>query len=126
MCSSLLSGPLVVLDGPDNRASEVWQRYRQWKPLLAEIGIEIASIRVDKRDAWTLGLNPAGTLQGTEVLLGIDDHERRIQRLIRSYPILNRGSENLLVMDMRYPNGFAVTHGSKINEDDVALNEVDQ
>ena len=117
---------LVILDGPDNRAREVWHRYQQWKPLLLEIGVEIESVSVDKRNSWTLGLKPNGALESTEVLLGIDDHDRRIERLIKSYPVLNSGGENLLVMDMRYPNGIAVTHGSKINEDDVALNEVDQ
>ena len=117
---------LVSLHGPDGRAREVWRRYGEWVSRLADIGLEIDSIRVDDRFSWTLTVRPVGSVQTTRIFLGIDDHDRRMQRLVGSYPELKQRTGALRTMDLRYPNGIAITQDNDMKEDEVALNEVDQ
>jgi len=129
---------LVSLHGPDGRAREVWRRYGEWVPRLADIGLEVDSIRVDDRFSWTLVVKPVGSVQTTRIFLGIDEHDRRLQRLVGSYPELKQRTGALRTMDLRYPNGIAITEGddqgddqnknqdNEMKEDEVALNEVDQ
>ncbi len=125
---------LVSLHGPDGRALEVWRRYGEWVSRLGDIGLELDSIQVDDRFSWTLAVKPAGSVQTTRIFLGIDDHDRRMQRLVGSYPELKQRTGALRTMDLRYPNGIAITQdneqdknqGDDMKEDEVALNEVDQ
>lgn len=125
---------LVSLHGPDGRAGEVWRRYGEWVSRLDDIGLEVESIRVDDRFSWTLTVKPVGSVQTTRIFLGIDDHDRRMQRLLGSYPELKQRTGALRTVDLRYPNGIAITQGddqhknqdNDMKEDEVALNEVDQ
>lgn len=117
---------LVVLHGPKSSAKEVWQRYNEWAPMLRKAGLEVTSIEVDDRFAWTLLARPEGGSHTSEVLLGTDDHDRRLQRLINSYSGLQKQTGIVLTMDLRYPNGMAITQSNGDKGDEVALNEVVQ
>ena len=103
------AGSLVSLHGPDSRAPEVWRRYGEWVSRLGDIGLEVDSIQVDDRFSWTLTVKAEGSVQMIRILLGIDDHDRRIQRLVGSYPELKQREGALLTVDLRYPNGIAIT-----------------
>ena len=117
---------LVTLHGPKSSAKEVWQRYNEWAPMLRKAGLEVTSIEVDDRFAWTLLARPEGGSHTSEVLLGTDDHDRRLQRLINSYSRLQKQTGIVLTMDLRYPNGMAITQSNGDKGDEVALNEVEQ
>ena len=132
------AGSLVLLHGPDSRAPEVWRRYGEWVSRLADIGLEVDSIQVDDRFSWILTVKAEGSVQKIQILLGIDDHDRRIQRLVGSFPELKQRAGVLLTVDLRYPNGIAITQrndqgnnkgnnqGNDMNKGELALNEVDQ
>jgi len=120
------SRDMVSLKGPSDRARYIWRRYNEWAPLLSGIGLDIDSIQVDDRFSWTLNVNSVGSAQTIRVLLGIDNHDQRIRRFVDSYHQLSQQTDSLIAMDLRYPNGFAITQGSDAIEDKVALNEVDQ
>ncbi len=132
------AGALVSLRGPDSRAPDVWRRYGEWVPRLGDIGLEVDSIQVDDRFSWALTVKPAGSTQMIRILLGIDDHDRRMQRFVASYPELKQRASALLTVDLRYPNGIAITQKDDqdngqgnnqvddMNESELALNEVDQ
>lgn len=117
---------LVALSGPDSSARDVWHRYNQWAPMLREVGLEVVSIDVDERFAWTLQVSPQQVPYSSAVLLGTEHHDRRVQRLIGSYSRLQNQAGVILTMDLRYPNGMAITQGNGEKGNDVALNEVDQ
>ncbi len=118
---------LVTLHGPPGIAGELWHRYNEWAPMLRTADLELLSIDVDDRFAWTLQVGRPDGGQA-EVLLGTDGelHERRLRRLVNAYAELQKQAGTVLVMDLRYPNGMAITQGNGDEGDEVALNEVGQ
>jgi len=117
---------LPTLHGPEGSASEVWHRYNEWAPMLRDVGLEVFSIDVDDRFAWTLRVQPANGSHISEVLLGTGNYDQRVRRLISSYSRLQEQAGTILTMDLRYPNGMAITQSDGDKGDEVALNEVDQ
>lgn len=116
----------VSLDGPGSIAGELWHRYNEWAPMLRRAGLEVVSVEVNDRYAWTLRVRPLGEQYVSEVLLGTYEHGRRVRRLISSYSSLQKQTGVILSMDLRYPNGMAITQGNGEKGEEVALNEVDQ
>ena len=112
---------LVSLRGPDAVAPEVWNRYQEWSALLRDAGIEIGTIEVDDRFAWSLVVNPVQSGQSFRVLLGLEDLDQRMRRFMSSYPALQPDAHFLVSVDLRYPNGMAVTRHDAREEDEVAL-----
>jgi len=97
-----LPAGLVRLDGADNMAPEVVERYLRWHPQLAELGLIIDSVVRNARGDWTLTL-----LGGTELYLGTEDIEQRFKRLLAAYPQVEAIGIPTRI-DLRYSNGFAV------------------
>lgn len=93
---------LVRLDGADDRAPEVVERYRRWHPQLAQLGLIIDAVVRNARGDWTLIL-----LGGTEIYLGTEDMELRFKRLLAAYPQVEAIGIPVRI-DLRYSNGFAV------------------
>jgi cell division protein FtsQ len=97
-----LPAGLVRLDGADDMAPDVVERYRRWHPQLAELGLIIESVVRNARGDWTLNI-----LGGTELYLGTDDIEMRFRRLLAAYPQVEAIGIPTRI-DLRYSNGFAV------------------
>ena len=112
---------LVSLRGPNTVAAEAWGRYQEWSTVLRDVGIEIGAIEVDGRFAWSLELNPGKSGQSFRVLLGLENLDQRMRRFLSSYPALQPDTDSLLSVDLRYPNGMAVTWHDAREEDEVAL-----
>ncbi|MCF7983274.1 MAG: cell division protein FtsQ/DivIB [Thiohalocapsa sp.] len=113
-----LPAGLVRLSGADDFAPEVVERYLQWHPRLAELGLIIDALVRDARGDWSLQL-----LGGTELYLGTEDIGARFERLMAAYPQV----ESIGIptrIDLRYSNGFAVrwlpTADSGVGADRVA------
>lgn len=119
---------LVSLHGPPGIAGELWHRYNEWAPMLRRAGLELVSIDVDDRYAWEVRVGQTEDQQQADVLLGTDTelHDRRLRRLVGAYAGLKKQAGTVLVMDLRYPNGMAITQGNSDKGDEVALNEVGQ
>jgi cell division protein FtsQ len=68
------------------------------------LGITIRSLAVDERRAWRVGLS-----NGVELMLGRSEVRARLDRFVRFYrgALASRAPE-LVRVDLRYPNGFAV------------------
>jgi cell division protein FtsQ len=95
---------LPWLESPDQNLEEVFEAWGQFNNLLAPVGLEIERIRLDPRGAWFLALT-----NGTEVHIGRGEPMARVQRLVRSWPLLTGGRQVAPVdVDLRYTNGFAV------------------
>jgi cell division protein FtsQ len=71
---------------------------------LVPLGLEVARLALDDRGSWSLELN-----NGTQVYLGRNSMEERLQRLLSSWDALMEEQEvPPQGIDLRYTNGFAV------------------
>ncbi len=115
---------LPDMRGPQGQHRTVWTFLNEvYRPLQA-IGFRVLSVELDQRRAWSLRLVRPSSLQqpmtaGDEqdgwrrnsllVKLGRDKTAARLQRFIRVFASAgNLPVDDLAMMDMRYPNGFAL------------------
>jgi cell division protein FtsQ len=98
-----LPAGLPLLSGPrDQDAPLVVERFRDWSPKLAGLGLIVDGIHRGARGDWTVEL-----LGGTQLLFGTEQIETRFQRLLVAYGRIEAlGIPSLL--DLRYSNGLAV------------------
>lgn len=100
---------LPVLSGPEGSAALLLTRYREFAAALAPVGRRPQTLLLSSREAWQLRLD-----DGLVLDLGRDEAKHplaeRLDRFVRHYrPALEKlhlaaGG----VVDMRYPNGFAL------------------
>jgi len=96
---------LPQLNGPENKADEVFQQYQQWQEQMQLIGLSIASLSMESRGAWRIGFT-----DGWELNLGKQDVAERLQRFRSIYAKkLRYEKERIAVVDARYTRGVAVT-----------------
>jgi cell division protein FtsQ len=109
---------LPDLDGPDGQHNNVWKFMNVLYKEMSLLNYTVTSLELDERRAWQLkieknvGLGDEETRSGISVRLGRFDTEKRLRRFVRVLPELAAEKEfadnNINVIDMRYPNGFAV------------------
>ncbi len=98
--------PLFV--GPEGTAPLILERYREMQPLLEPIDRQPQSLALSPRQAWQLRLD-----DGVLLDLGRDQAKSRVnERLQRFTAVYRQAAERLRVradvIDLRYPNGFAM------------------
>lgn len=95
---------LPLLQGPAERARDVWARFQRLSVMLAPIELGIEVLRLDERQAWSAELS-----DGVMLELGVDDTDAAAERFVRAFSRLKEPEEARLVrIDLRYPNGFAL------------------
>ena len=84
---------------------EVTRRYARFSTLLAALGSPLERIALSPRHAWKLRL-----ASGLQLTLGRDADlaEQRLQRFVDAYAGTLDAARAPDVVDLRYPNGFAV------------------
>ena len=103
--------PLPMFVGPEGSAPRVLARYREFSDSLAAVGHQQVAIRLAAREAWQLKLDDGVVLE-----LGRDQPKHplaeRLARFTTHYATVSSAARNRLqtigVVDMRYPNGFAL------------------
>ena len=118
---SLQMQSLPLLFGPSGSAIEVLQHYRTFTALLEPLGRRVKQLVLSPRLAWQLILD-----NGMVLALGRERQKisaaERLRRFVAFYPGLMAGRKSqALVVDARYPNGFALRFGAVAG---VAANEV--
>ena len=110
-------GELPQFSGPEGTALQVARRYAELREAVAALDVQPDALSLSARHAWTLRLD-----DGTTLLLGRDQGmpvERRLARWVQTWPVvtatLNRRAE---VIDLRYPNGFAIRTLARLEHDD--------
>ena len=103
------NGELPQFTGPDGRAAELAERYREWGIALLPLGLTVQEVRLSPRTAWQLiATGPGGPLT---IEMGRDDPGPRLARFIGAYErtiaVLARGGTRIDHVDLRYRNGFA-------------------
>ncbi|MGQ0657050.1 MAG: cell division protein FtsQ/DivIB [Chromatiales bacterium] len=94
---------LIRLSGPSGTETAVLRRYQQLQTWFRPLGLRVANVELTPRRAWSFAVD-----EGFRVLVGRNDFETRVRRLIatlRRFPERLRQSE---LIDLRYTNGFAI------------------
>ncbi len=105
---------LPTLAGPEGSAPRVLARHREFGATLEAIGRKPEAVVLSGREAWQIKLD-----DGVVIELGRDDERHGIsERLARFVAHYRPALEKLRlarasVVDMRYPNGFAVRPDSR-------------
>jgi cell division protein FtsQ len=104
---------LPVLFGPAGTAAEVLKRYSEFVGSFQAVGEKPVQVTLSSRLAWQLKL-----ANGMVLNLGREQQKSpigvRLERFVEVYPVAVRGREALpTVVDLRYPNGFALRVGAK-------------
>lgn len=101
------NGPLPELAGPEGSHFAVLQRFDELTRWLAPLERRPVAVTLSSRYAWSTRLDDGSTL-----LLGRDQGmplETRVARWAAVYPkVRSRFEKEPQVIDLRYPNGFAV------------------
>ena len=102
---------LPAFSGPEGSAPRVLARYQEFSDSLASIGRKPVAVQLSAREAWQLKLD-----DGVMLELGRDQPKHplldRLSRFTSHYAAVSSSAKNRLqaigVVDMRYPNGFAL------------------
>jgi cell division protein FtsQ len=96
---------LPRLDGPETQVAEVVALYNQARERLANAG-GVRGAGMDKRGSWSITLS-----DGTEVVLGRNDPEQRLERFAPLLPrlVAQHPGQRLVRADLRYTNGFSLS-----------------
>jgi cell division protein FtsQ len=95
---------LPMLDGPENSSTRVWRAFRQCQEQLSMSDLRLTKLVVDRRGSWRATLS-----EGTEIRLGQGIPLAAIKIFLdKAFPVLREQMAGIAVVDVRYPNGFAV------------------
>lgn len=96
---------LPLLQGPVRHPLKALEIMKGINTALADQSLDLAEFTVNDRWAWKLKLTT-----GLEILLGREQQLARLQRFLKTLTLL--GQERIAAMavvDLRYPNGYAVS-----------------
>ncbi len=103
---------LPYLHGPAGSELRLLDRQRRFAPILKAVGLKVISLIQNERGSWVAKLapldqnTPAG---GFSLLLGKELLDDRLHRFTRVFAASLIGhADQLHVVDLRYPNGFAI------------------
>lgn len=95
---------LPSLVGPPGSEAQVARRYLEMRGPLAESGFVLASVVLDERGAWRIGLG-----NGLEVRFGREQFDQRFARFLTLVtPLLASRESGAQYVDLRYSRGFTV------------------
>jgi len=115
---------LPKLNGPEGHHNNVWKFMNVLYQEMALLEFEVVRLDLDERRSWQMVVteyknaeNSSVVMNLIDVKLGRFETEKRLKRFVRILPSLAVGhgstnkdlqNKNIKVIDMRYPNGFAV------------------
>ena len=94
--------------GDDNKASLMLDFFVREQPRFRRQGLSIGAVILDKRGEWRLEL-----ADGTRIVVGKEDMDARIGRLLNACPVLEQEPRRPQTVDLRYEQGFAVSWRSE-------------
>ncbi|MCK4833567.1 MAG: cell division protein FtsQ/DivIB [Gammaproteobacteria bacterium] len=115
---------LPRLNGPEGHHDNVWKFMNVLYQEMSLLEFEVVRLDLDVRRSWKMVVSEyresddsAAVMNMIDVKLGRFETEKRLKRFVRILPSLTVGhdrvghtlkNKNIKVIDMRYPNGFAV------------------
>jgi len=96
---------LPWLQGRDGQEKELVNMWNKIKPVFTERGLTMESLTVNDRHAWTMRLT-----DGLLIKMGRQRPWKALDRFLRALPLLQEERIRAIEsVDLRYPNGFAVS-----------------
>lgn len=96
---------LPRIDGPQGYEARLLNIMRTLEVDLAEHSLRLTEFKVNKRRSWDLVLQ-----NGIEIKLGRNGQLKNLQRFLKTLTILGEDKIAAIAkVDLRYPNGFALT-----------------
>jgi cell division protein FtsQ len=96
---------LMILTGPDQQQVKVLEIMKGVKTALADQSFEMVEFTINNRWAWKIKL-----ANGLEILLGRSEQLKKLQRFLKTLTVLQQEQIDAMeVVDLRYPNGYAVS-----------------
>jgi len=103
--NNILIQNLITVTGPELQQVKVLEIMKGIKTALNDHSMELAEFNVSDRWAWKIKL-----VTGMEILLGQDEQLKKLKRFLRTLTVLTQGQlDAMAVVDLRYPNGYAVS-----------------
>ncbi len=96
---------LIIVTAPEQRRLEVLEIMKGINTALADESLQLAEFTINNRWSWDIKLTT-----GLEILLGREEQLKKLQRFLRTIPLLGKQQiEAMAMVDLRYPNGYAVS-----------------
>ena len=96
---------LLLVTGPDQQHVKVLEIMKGVKTVLADQSLELVEFNINNRWSWKLKL-----ANGLEILLGRNEQLKKLQRFLKTLTVLPQEQIDAMeVVDLRYPNGYAVS-----------------
>lgn len=95
---------LPILRGPEGTQEMMMKKYFELHKQLKPLALNIRVLQLDERRAWSFE-----TDNDLRVVLGKNNFDERLERFVELMPVsLGKKLNEVEMIDMRYPNGFAV------------------
>ncbi|MDD5460345.1 MAG: cell division protein FtsQ/DivIB [Methylococcales bacterium] len=96
---------LIAVNGPEHQQVKVLEIMKGVKTALADQSLKMAEFNVNDRGSWKIKLT-----NGLEILLGRNEQLKKLQRFLKTLTVLGQEQVNAMaIVDLRYPNGYAVS-----------------
>jgi cell division protein FtsQ len=96
---------LIAVTGPDQQHVKVLEIMKGVKTALEDQSLELVEFTINNRWAWKFKL-----ANGLEVILGRSEQLKKLQRFLKTLTVLQQEQIDAMeVVDLRYPNGYAVS-----------------
>jgi len=91
-------------NGDEDKAPLMLDFFIAGQNMFRRHGMSIREVNLDKRGEWRLKLT-----NGTTIVVGKEQMDKRIKRLLDVYAVLEQAGKKPLRVDLRYEQGFAVS-----------------
>ncbi len=109
---------LPVISGPDGNEKQLLEIMIGIKVALSDQAMALAEFHVNNRRAWIIKLQ-----NGIDIKLGRNNPLNKFQRFLHTLDLFNDELiEKVAIVDLRYPNGYALTW--KQGEEEIDWNTV--
>ena len=95
---------LPILQGPELQHAKALEIMKGVNTALADQSMRMAEFTINDRWAWKITLTT-----GLEILLGRNEQLKKLQRFLQTLKVLGEKQvQQIAIVDLRYPNGYAV------------------
>ncbi|WP_432742098.1 cell division protein FtsQ/DivIB [Methylobacter sp. G7] len=96
---------MPILQGPELKQAKTLEIMKGVNTALADQSMKMAEFTINDRWAWKIKLTT-----GLEILLGRNEQLKKLQRFLETLEVLGQEQvERIAIVDLRYPNGYAVS-----------------
>ncbi|MCW8922482.1 MAG: cell division protein FtsQ/DivIB [Gammaproteobacteria bacterium] len=100
---------LPKLNGPDGSHNKMWRFLVAINKDFSVMGFKVVDLNLDDRRAWGVHFVANKTAEKIQLKLGRNHADERLSRFIRVFSSIDKFDlKNIVAIDLRYPNGFAM------------------